>query len=185
MHQISRRLEFFYKKGKLLFLIMLAGGKKKACGRKVPMGLPRLPFAKANFGYYCIGINGQDQMTVAILLLFESLKKYQRFKLCVIRRNKVSFKTKIMRIHPHPSTRNGKKETGITRRLICILVVPEPGRVLMPVSNNQKESFCNRCWVSKRLFFFRFEFSFFLSFPHFSRVRNHEHMETCLVFKGS
>jgi hypothetical protein len=26
---------------------MLAGGKKKGCGRKVPMGLPRLPFAKA------------------------------------------------------------------------------------------------------------------------------------------
>ncbi len=92
---------------------MLAGGEKKACGRKVPMGLPRLPFAKANFGYYCIGINGQDQMTVAILLLFESLKnKFQRFKLCVIRRNKVSFKTKIMRIHPHPSTRNGKKRDG-------------------------------------------------------------------------
>jgi hypothetical protein len=78
-------------------------------------------------------------MTVAILLLFESLKKFQRLKLCdVIRRNKVSFKTKIMRMHPHLSTRNGKKEKGITRRpgLICILVVPEPGRV-MPVSNNQ------------------------------------------------
>jgi hypothetical protein len=29
MHYISRRLEFFYKKGKLLFLIMLAGGKKR------------------------------------------------------------------------------------------------------------------------------------------------------------
>jgi hypothetical protein len=64
-----------------------------------------------------IGINGPDQMTVAILLLFESLKKFQHLQLCVIRRNKVSFKTKIMRMHPHPSTRNGKKETGITRRL--------------------------------------------------------------------
>jgi hypothetical protein len=93
--------------------------------------------------WFIIGINGQDQMTVAILLLFESLKKFQRLKLCdVIRRNKVSFKTKIMRIHQHPSTRNGKKETGYykTSGSYLILVVPEPGRV-MPVSNNQKKAF--------------------------------------------